>query len=164
MHFWQSSMPQASESSMPLALQMFTAQIFIPLLLSYLGLRGPDFWDRDCRVSHSFRAGFPQWELGLGFFITSSLPTSPDVSWAEVPHALLSPVHLQWWSAPPHCLSSACDGGAHCLGQPVGCPAKVVRLLLFFHRDKSIFVQLCGQPSGGWPTAYCWWLCLCHQP
>ena len=43
MHFQQSSMPQAAESCVPLALQMFTAQIFTPLLLSYHSLWGPDF-------------------------------------------------------------------------------------------------------------------------
>ena len=96
MHFQQSLMPRASESSVPLALQMFTAQALSPLSLSYLGLRGPDLWDRDCRVLHFFRAGFPQRELALGFFVTSSLPTSPVVSWAELPNALLSPVHLRW--------------------------------------------------------------------
>ena len=94
MRFQQSSMPQASESSVPLALQMFTVQISGPLLLSYLGLRGPDIWDRDCKVLHVFRAGFPQQELVLGFFVTSLPPSSPVVSWAELPNALLSPVHL----------------------------------------------------------------------
>ena len=94
MHFQQSSMPQASESSMLLALQMFTVQISGPLLLSHLGLWGPDIWDRDCKVLHVFRAGFPQQELVLGFFVTSLPPTSPVVSWAELPNALLSPVHL----------------------------------------------------------------------
>ena len=81
---------------MPLALQMFTAQISGPPSLSYLGLWGHDFWDRDCRVPHFFRAGFPQQGPVLGFFITSLLPTSPVVSWEELPNALLSPVHLQW--------------------------------------------------------------------
>ena len=42
MHFQQSSMPRASESSVPLALQMFTVQIFAALSLSYLSLWGPD--------------------------------------------------------------------------------------------------------------------------
>ena len=94
MHFQQSSMPWASESSVPLALQMFTAQISGPLSLSYLGLWGPDIWDRDSKVLHIFREGFPQQEPVLGFFITSLPPTSPVVSWAELPNALLSPVHL----------------------------------------------------------------------
>ena len=94
MHFQQSSMPWASESSVPLALQMFTVQISGPLSLSYLGLWGPDIWDRDHKVLHVFRAGFPQQELVLGFFITSLPPMSPVVSWAELPNALLSPVHL----------------------------------------------------------------------
>ena len=92
MHFQQSSMPRASESSMPLALQMFMAQISGPL--SYLGLRGPDIWDRDHKVLHIFRAGFPQQEPVLGFFVTSLPPTSPVVRWVELPNALLSPVHL----------------------------------------------------------------------
>ena len=93
MHFQQSLMAQASESSMPLALQMFIVQISGPLLLSYLSLQGPDIWDRDCKVLHVFRAGFPQQEPVLGF-ITSLPPTSPVVSWAELPNTLLSPVHL----------------------------------------------------------------------
>ena len=96
MHFQQSLMPRASESSMSLALQMFTVQISGPLLLSYLGLQGPDIWDRDCKVLHAFRAGFPQQEPVLGFFVTSLPPTSPVVSWAELPNTLLSPVCLQW--------------------------------------------------------------------
>ena len=98
MHFQQSSMPRASESSMPLALQMFTAQISGPLLVSYLSLQGPDIWDRDCKVLHIFRAGFPQQEPVLHFFVTSLPPTYPIVSWAELPNALLC----------------ACEGRAHC--------------------------------------------------
>ena len=133
-------MPWASESSMPLALQMVTAQYSGPLLLSSLDLLGPDLRDRDCRVPHIFRVGFPQQGLiSSGVFITWSQPMSPIVSWAELPNAS-SPVHLRWWSAPLNCLLSTCDGGAHCLDWPVGCSAKVVRLLVLFRRDKSFFV------------------------
>ena len=87
-------MPRASKSSVPLALEMVTAQFSGPLSWSSLTLRGPDFRDRDRKVPHVSRAGFPQQgPISSGVFVTLSQPTSPGVSWAEPPFTS-SPVRL----------------------------------------------------------------------
>ena len=114
--------------------------------------------------SSHLQGGFPQQgPISSGVFITWSQPTSPGVSWAELPNTS-SPVHLWWWSAPLHCLFSTCDGRVHCLCVPNGHPAKVVRLLVLICRDKSFFIRFFGWPLGSRPAACCRWLCLCHQP
>ena len=66
-----------------------------------------------------------------------------------------------------HCIAfcSTCDGRAHCLGQPIGCPAKVVHVrwcsfaeINHFSYDFSV---------GHWAADLLLAvndLCLCHQP
>ena len=89
---------------------------------------------------------------------SSSLPMSPDVSWAEAFECyVLSSVHLWWYGTWPHCHWSACDGAVHCWGWPVGHLAKVVCSLLFFCKKKLLFVRICSQLLAGWPIAY--WCC-----
>ena len=151
MHLWQSSMPQASESSVPLALQLLTVQIFISPSTSHLGLRGPDLSDGNCKVSHFSWAGLPRREPISVFCCHYQCPL------VLAGQSFLTPCwELCTCDGSVHCQIaywSACDGTAHCLGQPVCCPAKVVRLLLLFHRDKSIFVRLCSRPLGSRPAA-----------
>ena len=98
MHYQLSSMPRASESSVPLAPQKFTAQFSVALSPSYLSLWGADFWDREYWIPHSLQVDF----LGENQSSASlSQPMSPDVSWAE-------PLSIMY------CLLCTCDGVAHC--------------------------------------------------
>ena len=151
MHLWQSSMPWASESSMPLALQLLTVQIFISLSMSHLGLWGPDLSDGNCKVPHFSRAGLLWQELISVFCHHYQCPLMLAGQSFLMPCwelcACDGNVHCQiaYWSA--------CDGRAHSLGWPVCHPAKVVCWLLLFHQDKLILVRLCGWLLGGQPAA-----------
>ena len=130
-------MPGASESSVPLAPQKFTVQISVPLSLSHLGLWGPDFWDREYRVLHIFRADFPQWELVLGFFITTNVPC---FNWAEPPNAVLLSVHWWWYGTLLNCLLSTCDGAAHCqVGLSVTLLKSYIRCCSFVKRNYFLY-------------------------
>ena len=108
-------MPLASKSSMPLAPQLFTAQIFISPSTSHLGLWGPDLSDGNCRVSHFSRAGLPQQGLiPSGAFVTCSQPMSPMLAGQSFPTL----PHLCTCDGGAHCCiayyCSACDGRVHC--------------------------------------------------
>ena len=134
-------MPRASKSSVPLALQMVTAQYLGPLSWSSLFFR-------------VLTSG-----TGTARFLTSAglVPLSKDqfllvsLSHGRNQHPLV----LAGQSLPSLLQLCTCDGRAHCLDRPVGCPGKAIRLLLLFRGDKSIFVRLCSQPSGGRLTGYC---------
>ena len=62
---------------------------------------------------------------------------------------------LQWHSTLQTCLPMPCNGMVHCWNWSISCLGKVVWLLLFSCRKKSFFVQLCGWPAAGRPSA-CW--------
>ena len=91
-------MPRESESSVPLAPQKFTVQISVPLSLSHLGLWGL-----------TSETGMTRFFTHLGLVslsenqsqASSSLPTSPDVCWAEPSSAMYG-------------LLCTCDGMVHC--------------------------------------------------
>ena len=98
MHYQLSSMPQASESSVPLAPQKFTAQFSVHLsplhlvfgvLTSGTGITG--------FLTHSGLTSLSENRS----WASSSQPTSPDVSWAE-------PLSTMY------CLLCTCDSAAHC--------------------------------------------------
>ena len=93
-------MPQASKSSVPLALLMVTAQYSGPLSLSSLNLWGPDLWDRDCRVPCIFRAG----SLSKDRF----LQVSSSLGHNQRPLMLAGQSFLKLLHL------GTCDGGAHC--------------------------------------------------
>ena len=93
-------MPLASESSVPLALQLLTVQIFTSPSTSHLGLRGPDLSDGNYRVSHFSRL----------------VSLSKD-RFLLVPSSLVlnqRPPMLAGQSFPTLPLLCACDGGVHC--------------------------------------------------
>ena len=134
-------MPRASKSSVPLALQMVTAQYLGPLSWSSLFFR-------------VLTSG-----TGTARFLTSAglVPLSKDqfllVSSSHSHNQ--RPLVLAGQSPPSLLQLCTCDGRVHCLDQPVGRPGKAVHSLLLFHGDKSIFVQICGRPSGSRLTGYC---------
>ena len=113
MHLWQSLMPRASESSVPLALQLLTVQIFISPSMSHLGLRGSDLSDGNCKVSHFSRAGLPWRELISVFCCHYQRPL------VLAGQSFLMPCwELCTCDGSVHCWIaywSTCDGRAHCL-------------------------------------------------